>query len=191
MNDFLILANIFQYGLFAVIGIVGLVIVIFVFKFIGVWLRARFANATVGFGSLLGMWIRKVPFSLIVDSRVTAVKAGLDYSADQLEAHYLAGGDVTAVVLALIAADKAELGLVFDRACAIDLAVKGTKKTVLEAVRTSINPMVIDVPPQSSPRPTIDAVARDGISLKARIRVTVRTNLERFIGGATEETIIA
>jgi uncharacterized protein YqfA (UPF0365 family) len=141
--------------------------------------------------TLIAMSLRRVPVSLIVDSRITAVKAGLPIETDPLEAHYLAGGDVNQVVLSLIAADKAGLGLNYDRACAIDLAVKGTAKTVIEAVRTSINPMVIDCPPQGSSRPTIDAVARDGISLKARARVTVRTNLDRFVGGATEETIIA
>ncbi len=186
-----IAADLIIVGLWAVVGVAALAFALIAFKFIGVWLRAKFANAAVPVGSLLGMWIRKVPFALIVDSRVTAVKAGLPIETDPLEAHYLAGGDVTHVVLALIAADKANLGLSVDRACAIDLAVKGTSKTVLEAVRTSINPMVIDCPPQGSSRPTIDAVARDGIGLRARARVTVRTNLERFVGGATEETIIA
>ena len=191
VSPFPIVANIYLNGLLGLLGIFLLVLLIFVTRFIGVWLRAKFANAPVPLRNLIGMWIRKVPFALIVDSRVTAVKAGLPIDTDPLEAHYLAGGDVSHVVLALIAADKANLGLSFDRACAIDLAVKGTSKTVLEAVRTSINPMVIDCPPQASPRPTIDAVARDGIGLRARARVTVRTNLERFVGGATEETIIA
>jgi len=157
-------------------------------KFIGIWIRARVSNAPVGLLNLVAMWIRKVPPSLIVDSRITAAKAGLDFSTDQLEAHLLAGGHVDDVVLSMIAADKAGIPLIFDRACAIDLAVKGTSKTVLEAVRTSINPAVIDCPGDGK---KIDAVARDGIQLRARARVTVRTNLERFVGGATEETIIA
>jgi len=103
----------------------------------------------------------------------------------------LAGGSVDAVVLALIAAGKAGIKLDFNRACAIDLAVKGTGRTVLEAVRTSINPKVIDIPAAGAGRSTIDAVARDGIGVKVKARVTVRSNLDRFVGGATEETIIA
>jgi uncharacterized protein YqfA (UPF0365 family) len=128
---------------------------------------------------------------MIVDSRITAVKAGIPLDTDELEAHYLAGGSVDSVVLALIAADKAGIKLDFNRACAIDLAIKGTSKTVLEAVRTSINPKVIDCPGAQSGRSTIDAVARDGIGVKVKARVTVRSNLDRFVGGATEETIIA
>jgi uncharacterized protein YqfA (UPF0365 family) len=176
---------------FIIIGIIALVaIIIFLVlaKFIGIWIRARVSNAPVGLLNLVAMWIRKVPPALIVDSRITAAKAGLDFSTDQLEAHYLAGGHVDDVVLSMIAADKAAIPLVFDRACAIDLAVKGTTKTVLEAVRTSINPAVIDCPGGGK---KIDAVARDGIQLRARARVTVRTNLDRFVGGATEETIVA
>jgi len=123
--------------------------------------------------------------------RITAVKAGINLDTDPLEAHYLAGGNVSHVVLALIAADKAALQLDFNRACAIDLAIKGTSKTVLEAVRTSINPKVIDCPNPATGKVTIDAVARDGIGVKVRARVTVRSNLNRFVGGATEDTIIA
>ncbi len=170
------------------IVLVALIIGLVLMKFIGIWIRARVSNAPVGLLNLVAMWIRKVRPSLIVDSRITAAKAGLDFSTDQLEAHYLAGGHVDDVVLSMIAADKAGIPLTFDRACAIDLAVKGTSKTVLEAVRTSINPAVIDCPGGGK---KIDAVARDGIQLRARARVTVRTNLERFVGGATEETIIA
>ncbi len=171
-----------------VIVVVVLVIFLVLAKFIGIWIRARVSNAPVGLLNLVAMWIRKVPPSLIVDSRITAAKAGLVYTPDELEAHYLAGGHVDDVVLSLIAADKAAIPLTFDRACAIDLAVKGTSKTVLEAVRTSINPAVIDCPGGGG---KIDAVARDGIQLRARARVTVRTNLDRFVGGATEETIVA
>jgi uncharacterized protein YqfA (UPF0365 family) len=137
------------------------------------------------------MRLRRVPVGMIVDSRITAVKAGIPLDTDELEAHYLAGGSVDSVVLALIAADKAGIKLDFNRACAIDLAIKGTSKTVLEAVRTSINPKVIDCPGAQSGRSTIDAVARDGIGVKVKARVTVRSNLDRFVGGATEETIIA
>ena len=119
------------------------------------------------------------------------MKAGIEVPSDPLEAHYLAGGDVNHVILALIAADKAGISLDFNRACAIDLATKGTGKTVLEAVRTSINPKVIDAPSPNMGRSTIDGVAQDGIGVKVKARVTVRSHLDRFVGGATEETIIA
>lgn len=180
----------------AVIGlivIIGLVLALILANFFGVWFRAKLAGAPVPFAKLIGMRLRRVPVGLIVDNRVTAVKAGLPLDTDALEAHFLSGGNVSHVVLALIAARKAGIPLDFDRACAIDLAIKGTTKTVLEAVRTSINPKVIDCPnpQQTGGRVTIDAVARDGIGVKVRARVTVRSNLDRFVGGATEETIIA
>ncbi len=178
-------------ALLGLLLLVGLVVAIVLVNFFGVWLRAKIADAPVGFAKLIGMRLRRVPVGLIVDSRVTAVKAGLPLESDLLEAHYLAGGSVTNVVLALIAADKAGIPLDYNRACAIDLAIKGTSKTVLEAVRTSINPKVIDCPNPTTGRVTIDAVARDGIGVKVRARVTVRSNLDRFVGGATEETIIA
>jgi len=180
-------------AIIALIVIIALVFFLIVARFIGVWVRARVANAPVGMLNLVAMWLRKVPPALIVDSRITAAKAGLNFDTDQLEAHYLAGGSVDHVVLAMIAADKAAIPLSYDRAVAIDLAVKGTSKTVLEAVRTSINPAVIDCPAQNQGAGTnkIDAVAKDGISVRARARVTVRTALDRFVGGATEETIIA
>ena len=127
----------------------------------------------------------------MVDTRITAVKSGLPVTIDDLSTHHLAGGNIGMVVLALIAAKKAGIHLDFDRACAIDLATKGTGKTVLEAVKTSVNPKVIDCPAPSSGKITIDAVAKDGIVIRARARVTVRTALDRFVGGATEETIIA
>ncbi len=172
--------------------LVALVIFLIVAKFFNIWLRARIANAPVSIVNLLAMYLRGVPNALIVDTRITAAKAGIPIDTDQLEAHFLAGGDVSHVVLALIAADKAGIPLDFDRACAIDLACKGTGKTVLEAVRTSINPKVIDCPhPDMGRGGKIDAVAKDGISLRVRARVTVRTNLDRFVGGATEETVVA
>jgi uncharacterized protein YqfA (UPF0365 family) len=171
--------------------VLGLVLLVVLFNFFGIWLRAKIADAPVSFARLVGMRLRRVPVGMIVDSRITAVKAGIPLDTDELEAHYLAGGSVDSVVLALIAADKAGIKLDFNRACAIDLAIKGTSKTVLEAVRTSINPKVIDCPAPGSGRSTIDAVARDGIGVKVKARVTVRSNLDRFVGGATEETIIA
>ncbi len=179
------------YVIFGIVLVIGLVMVIVLANFFGIWLRAKIADAPVPFAKLIGMRLRKVPVGLIVDSRITAVKAGIPQNTDLLEAHFLSGGNVAHVVLALIAADKAGIKLDFNRACAIDLAIKGTSKTVLEAVRTSINPKVIDCPNPTTGRVTIDAVARDGIGVKVRARVTVRSNLDRFVGGATEETIIA
>ena len=183
-----------QFAVYFVFGIVllaSLVMAVILLNFFGTWLRAKLADAPVSFAKLIGMRLRRVPMGLIVDSRITAVKAGISIDTDPLEAHYLAGGNVSHVVLALIAADKAALQLDFNRACAIDLAIKGTSKTVLEAVRTSINPKVIDCPNPATGKVTIDAVARDGIGVKVRARVTVRSNLNRFVGGATEDTIIA
>lgn len=178
-----------------IVAVVAIVVVVVIFaiiaKFFKTWLRARLAKAPVAMSNMLGMWLRKVPYSMVVDTRITAVKAGLEVSTDKLEAHYLAGGDIEDCVLALIATEKAGIPLTFDRACAIDLAVKGTSKTVLEAVRTSINPRVIDCPNPNAGQTRLTAVARDGIAVAVRARVTVRTNLERFVGGATEETIVA
>jgi uncharacterized protein YqfA (UPF0365 family) len=180
--------------IYVVVGILVLLVlalVLFLAAYLKLWLEAWLSKAPVGIPTMVAMRLRGVPPSLIVHSRITAVKAGLEIDAGPLEAHYLAGGDVNQVILALIAADKAGLGLNFDRACAIDLATKGTGKTVLEAVRTSINPKVIDCPNPNSGKSSIDAVARDGIGVKARARVTVRTNLDQFVGGATEDTVIA
>src|SRR6267142_3824158 len=176
---------------FAVVAVIAFIFVVVLFNFFGLWLRARIANAPVSIGKMVGIRLRRVPVGMIVDNRITAVKAGLPIASDPLEAHYLAGGSVDQVVLALIAADKAGISLDFNRACAIDLATKGTGKTVLEAVRTSINPKVIDAPNPSMGRTTIDGVAQDGIGAKVKARVTVRSHLDRFVGGATEETIIA
>ncbi|MFM8763836.1 MAG: flotillin-like protein FloA [Spartobacteria bacterium] len=179
------------YFIFGIVLLAALAMGFILLNFFGTWLRAKLADAPVSFAKLIGMRLRRVPMGLVVDSRITAVKAGINLDTDPLEAHYLAGGNVSHVVLALIAADKAALQLDFNRACAIDLAIKGTSKTVLEAVRTSINPKVIDCPNPATGKVTIDAVARDGIGVKVRARVTVRSNLNRFVGGATEDTIIA
>jgi uncharacterized protein YqfA (UPF0365 family) len=127
----------------------------------------------------------------VVDARITAVRAGIELSADQVASHYQAGGNVVPTVQALIAALKAGIVLDWDRACAIDLATKGSGKSVVEAVRTSVDPKVIDCPSPESGRTTIDGVAKDGIQVKVRARVTVRSNLDRFVGGAKEETIVA
>jgi uncharacterized protein YqfA (UPF0365 family) len=176
------------YGLGALIV---LVVGILLINFGMIYIRALFSGAKVTFTELVALRLRSVPVGMIVDSRITAVKSGLPLTIDDLSTHFLAGGSVQMVVLALIAAKKAAINLPFDRACAIDLATKGTGKTVLEAVKTSVNPKVIDCPAPSAGKTTIDAVAKDGIIIKAKARVTVRTNLDRFVGGATEETIIA
>ena len=136
---------------------------------------------------IIGMKFRKVEPKTIVLSRIRAVKAGIDIATAQLETHYLAGGRVPTVVTALIAADRAKIELPWNVSCAIDLA----GRDILDAVQTSVNPKVIDCPDPAAGRPTIDAVAQDGIQLRARARVTVRANIARLIGGATEETIIA
>ena len=180
-----------DFVLYAVVGVILFVILILLFNFGMIYIRALTSGAKVKFTELIALRLRGVPVGLIVDNRITAVKSGLDISIDDLSTHYLAGGSVEMVVRALIAARKAGIHLVFDRACAIDLATKGSGKTVLEAVKTSVNPKVIDCPAPNMGKNTIDGVAKDGIVVKAKARVTVRTNLDRFVGGATEETIIA
>ena len=180
-----------QLLLWGFIALVILIAVLILGNFLTIWVQALFSGARVKFTELIALRLRRIPVRMIVDSRITAVKAGLPVSIDDLSTHYLAGGNVEAVVLALIAAQKAGIHLVFDRACAIDLATKGTGKTVLDAVKTSVNPKVIDCPNPAAGKVSIEGVAKDGIVIKARARVTVRTNLDRFVGGATEETIIA
>jgi uncharacterized protein YqfA (UPF0365 family) len=190
----LLLAAVTDIGTLIAIGVgsvVGLAVIIIVASFGSIWLRASASGASVGVFELIALRLRGIPVGFIVDNRITAVKSGLDVSIDDLSTHYLSGGNVDMVVQALIAAQRAGIHLDFNRACAIDLATKGTGKTVLEAVKTSVNPKVIDCPAAISGKTTIDAVAKDGIVIKARARVTVRTNLDRFVGGATEETIIA
>lgn len=173
--------------LYIFLGIIAIVFIILFIKFFGLWFRALLSGAPVGMGKLIGMWIRKVSPAIIVDSRIMLKKAGIPIDTDQLETHYLARGNVLRVGMALVAANKANIPLTFQRAAAIDLA----GRDVLDAVKTSVNPMVIDCPDPKRGRLTIDAVAKDGIQVKAKARVTVRANIERLVGGATEETIIA
>lgn len=158
--------------------------VILLFFFVGsslaLWVQALVSGARIGLLNIVFMRFRKVPPKLIVESKIMAVKAGLDISVDSLESHYLAGGNVLRVVQALIAADKANIELDFNRAAAIDLA----GRNVLEAVQMSVNPKVIETP-------LVAAMAKDGIQLKAISRVTVRANIERLVGGAGAETILA
>ncbi|MBN12602.1 MAG: hypothetical protein CMI17_06315 [Opitutaceae bacterium] len=171
--------------------LVLLVLGFVVISFFNTWLKALLAKAPVGFLNIIAMKLRGVPYGLVVDARITAVKAGVELSTDDLEAHFLAGGNLIPTVQAIIAAMKAGISLDWSRACAIDLATKGSGKSVVEAVRTSVDPKVIDCPSQEAVKKSIDGVAKDGIQVKAKARVTVRTNLERFVGGAKEETIIA
>jgi uncharacterized protein YqfA (UPF0365 family) len=180
-----------EWILLAVFGIPVLIFAILFANYFFIFIRAWASGAFVSLLTMVAMGLRKVPVGLLVDNYINARKSGLELSIEDLNVHFLAGGDVTAVVRALIAARKASIRLDFDRACAIDLATKGTNKTVLDAVKTSVNPRVIDCPAPVSGKTTIDGVAKDGIVIKARARVTVRTNLDRFVGGATEETIVA
>ncbi len=159
-----------------------LVAVVIVFSFIpvGLWISALAAGVRVGIITLIGMRLRRVPPARIVNPLIKADKAGLDITVNQLEAHYLAGGNVDRVVDALIASERADIKLPFERAAAIDLA----GRDVLEAVQMSVNPKVIQTP-------WVSAVAKDGIEVKVVARVTVRANIDRLVGGAGEETILA
>jgi uncharacterized protein YqfA (UPF0365 family) len=143
--------------------------------------------AHVSFGTLIGMRLRKVSAGLIVDARIMCVKAGLSVSTNDLETHFLAGGNVLLVVKALIAADKANIPLSFQKAAAIDLA----GRDVFQAVQISVKPEVIDAPDPSKGPDMVSAVAKDGIQLRAKARITVRANIERLVGGAWTETVIA
>lgn len=169
------------------IGIGALIIIGLFMHFLGVWIRALMSGAKVSLWSLVGMKLRRIQPALIVDARISMMKSGIAISTDELEAHYLAGGNVLNVARALIAADKANIALGFSRAAAIDLA----GRDVEEAVRTSVQPKVIDCPQQDKTPLGLDAVAKDGIRLLVKARVTVRANLERLVGGAGEETIVA
>ncbi len=174
-------------AILVVVGVIALIVFAVILSFLNLYIQALFSGARVRIFDLIGMKLRKVDPKTIVYSRIRAVKAGIDITTADLETHYLAGGRVPSVINALIAANRARITLPFATACAIDLA----GRDILDAVQTSVNPKVIDVPNPKLGRPTIDAVAQDGIQLRARARVTVRANIERLVGGATEETIIA
>jgi uncharacterized protein YqfA (UPF0365 family) len=173
--------------LLVILLIAALVFFLLFMKFFRLWLQAKLSRADVRFAELIGMWLRKVDIRTIVLSKITAIQAGLSLTTVDLESHYLAGGRVPNVVRALIAANRANIDLTLKTATAIDLA----GRDILEAVQTSVNPKVIDCPDPKKGKDTVDAVAQDGIQLKAKARVTVRANIQRLIGGATEETIIA
>ncbi|MCD6404633.1 MAG: flotillin-like protein FloA [Planctomycetes bacterium] len=171
------------------VGIVAIVAFALVARYFRLWIQSYTTGAGIGFFNLIGMTLRKVNPSVIVEARVMAVQAGLggQFIIREMEAHYLAGGSVRNVVAALVASDRADIELGWKRATAIDLA----GRDIVDAVRTSVNPKVIDCPDPAKGKQTIDAVAMDGIQVKAKARVTVRANIERLVGGATEETIIA
>src|SRR5689334_10925817 len=186
-----------NFGLYIIGGAVVFFFLIFlmlVLTYGKLWFQAYMSNARVSLLSLVGMSLRKVDGRVIVQAKIMALQAGVGtdphtgITTRRLEAHYLAGGDVPRVIRAIIAAQRADIDLDFDRAAAIDLA----GRDVLDAVQTSVNPKIIDCPdPATSRKTTLSAIARNGVELKVRARVTVRTNLHQLIGGATEETIIA
>lgn len=197
-----LIAQQFNFDVWTIVGwvLIGLLVlfaivtVISFFAFGALWIQAAAASAKVSMTSLVGMYFRQVKAPIIVNAKIMAAQAGLDISSrngittQRLEAHFLAAGNVMNVIQAIIAAQRAGIDLDFDRAAAIDLA----GRDVLDAVRTSVNPKVIDCPdPRRSGKTVLSAIAKDGVELRVRTRVTVRTNLEQLIGGATEETIIA
>jgi uncharacterized protein YqfA (UPF0365 family) len=172
-------------GTWVIIALLALllVLVLILFKFVNLWVQAVMTRTEISLFQLVGMSLRKVNPTVIVRAMINAKMAGVPLTTSQIEAHYLAGGNVINVVRALIAADRAALGLDFNRAAAIDLA----GRDVLDAVQTCVNPKVIDCPVDGK----VAAMAKDGIQVLAKARVTVRTNIQRLVGGATEETIIA
>ncbi len=163
-----------------IILLLGLIVIFSVVIPIPLWIAAVFSGVRISIFSLVGMRLRRVPPQVVLGAMIQSKKAGLDITSDDLEAHFLAGGNVFRVIFALVAADKANIPLTLQRATAIDLA----GRNVLEAVKMSVNPKVIETP-------MVTAVAKDGIQLRAIARVTVRANIERLVGGAGEETILA
>jgi uncharacterized protein YqfA (UPF0365 family) len=186
------LAQMTPWGIAQIIGgivlaIIAVAIVGFFIAFGKLWIQTYSSGCPVPITQFVGMFLRKVNPQVIVNVLVTTHKAGIPIPIDKLESHVLARGNVVHVVQALVAASRADMQLTFERAAAIDLA----GRDVLEAVKMSVNPKVIDCPGANRGRPTIDGVAKDGIQLNCKARVTVRTNLDRLVGGATEETVIA
>jgi len=170
-----------------VLAIGVLILLGVIIAFFKIWIRALASGARVTFGTLIGMKLRKVPASLIVDARIMAVKAGLTVTTNDLETHFLAGGNVIQVAKSLVAADKANIELSFQKAAAIDLA----GRDVFQAVQISVKPEVIDAPDPTKGPDKVGAVAKDGIQLWAKAKVTVRANIERLVGGAWTETVVA
>jgi uncharacterized protein YqfA (UPF0365 family) len=170
-----------------VAALIFLIILFVFFSFVRLWIQSLLTGANISIWSMFGMKLRNVPYSMIVNQKIALVQAGVNVNTEDLEAHYLAGGKVPQTAKAVIAAHKAGLDLPWKTAAAIDLA----GRDVLDAVRTSVNPKVIDCPDPGKGKQYLDAVCKNGIQLLAKARVTVRTKLERLVGGATEETIIA
>ena len=175
------------WGVVLVIGIVVLVVLAIMSKYIKLYVQALFSGTRIRMVDLIGVSLRKLNPTAIVNARIQAQRAGLDISQSQMESHILAGGNLLRVINSMIAADKAGIELPWQSATAIDLA----GRDIFEAIQTSVNPKVIDVPSSAMGRASIAAVAKDGIQLMVKARVTVRTNIKRLVGGATEETIIA
>jgi uncharacterized protein YqfA (UPF0365 family) len=167
--------------------IIGIIFLLIFFSFIRLWVQSLLTGAGIGMMNLVGMKLRNVDYAMIVRQKIALVQAGVRVTTEDLEAHYLARGNVPKTATAVIAAHKAGIDLPWKTAAAIDLA----GRDVLDAVRTSVNPKVIDCPDPNKGARTLDAVAKNGIQLKVKARVTVQTKLERLVGGATEETIIA
>jgi uncharacterized protein YqfA (UPF0365 family) len=188
MNQSILLAaeiGMEYYFLFVILAIILIILLSILGKFISLWFQAFVSGTPISIFNIIGMSLRKIPPRVIVNARINSFKAGLkQITVSDLETHYLAGGHVTEVVAALIAADKANIPLDWRRATAIDLAGRDLR----DAVATSVNPKVIDCPSHGS---YITGVAKDGIQINVRARVTVRTNIAQLVGGATEETIIA
>ncbi len=170
-----------------VLLLVFLIIFAIVFQYLGLYVNAMVSGAHVGLVDLIGMRLRRVNPAAIVKSRIQAIRAGLNVTTPEMESHVLAGGDVIRVINAMIAAHKANIDLGWQTATAIDLA----GRDILDAVQTSVNPKVIAVPDQAFGQTTIDGVSKDGIQLRVKARVTVRTNIKSLVGGATEETVVA
>src|SRR4051794_26957075 len=173
--------------LLVIVALFVLIIFGVMFQFVGLYVRALVSGARVSFTDLIGMRLRKFNTTLIVNSRIQAVGAGLDVPLREMQTHYQAGGDLMRVINAMIAANKANIDLTWKTATAIDLA----GRDILDAVQTSVNPKVIDVPSNSMGQTTIDGQAKDGIELRVKARVTIRTNIKSLVGGATEETVVA
>ncbi len=178
-------ATVFSFVIF-LLGAIALVVVLTLAKFTSLWFQALVSGTPIPFFNIVGMSLRKIPARIIVSAYINSCKAGLqDITIPALETHYLAGGNVPNVIAALIAANKANIPLDWKRATAIDLA----GRDIVRAVHASVSPIVVDCPEKS--QGYVVGVAKDGIQLKAQVRVTVRTNIEKLVGGATEETIIA
>jgi uncharacterized protein YqfA (UPF0365 family) len=174
-------------GIGLAIVVVGIIFLFVFLSFLGLWIQCVLTGADISIWSLLWMKLRKVNYDMIVKQKIALVQAGVNVSTAEMEAHYLSGGNVEKTAFSVIAAHKASIDLPWGIAAAIDLA----GRDVLDAVRTSVNPKVIDCPDPTKGKAMLEGVCKNGIRLKARARVTVRTKLERLIGGATEETIIA